>query len=337
MGRFLAIDHGGSKTALLVFDERGQVILRCSDQGIFKSGERRALKWYQRVQRLLRRLPNEVRRGDFDDVTIALNGINTQDDLERVTKEAQRHIRFGRVQVVGDSIAALRGATSVAVKDVVRVVLYAGSGLNVTLVADGYPYRSLGWRIAPRDQGGYGIGRRIWETSLDAYNGIGKPTSLLRLLQEHFRCRPFPRLVAEVGCGHVPFIPEALPSLLFRAVSQNDDVAQRMVEDLSVRWLGYVDALVRDCCREPYPKIEVYLAGGIFKDRHSVMERSLKGCAKNLPYRVDVAVAEHEPVVGCALLRLDVAHKGEIPDDVLVNLRRTLRGRRNLLRFKDRA
>ena len=80
MSRYLAIDHGGTKTEMLIFDERGEVVWRAYDRKLFEAGERRKLKWNQRVRRLCDRAFKEDGLLGFNESIISLNGINTERD-----------------------------------------------------------------------------------------------------------------------------------------------------------------------------------------------------------------------------------------------------------------
>ena len=326
MARYLAVDHGGSKTSILVFDERGNVTFYGDDRNLFNPGERRILRWHQRVKRLCEAVFKAKGWRKIDGGLISLNGINTERDRENAVRDVKESLRFARVDIVGDSVAALRGAELNVSKDSIRVVICAGSGLNVSLKSDRRSCKSLGWRISPQDQGGYGIGRGIWNASLDAHNGLGKPTALKRLLQSHYRCRSFSRLLEMVSCGQIPFAPEELSPILFKAAHQGDEVAVELVEGLAKRWVGYADLIVRECCGSKVSNVRFYLSGGIFKDKYGIMRTAVRKYAGCLPYQPVVKLACFEPVVGCALLFLERLFDKDIPCDVLTNFRWSLCG-----------
>ena len=324
MSRYLAIDHGGTKTEMFVFNERGEVMYRMDDRTLFKVGERRGLKWHQRVRRLLAsRFKREGWR-DFDNVLFSLNGIDTERDRKRVAYEAKNYLNLNEVRIVGDGMAALRGAELKESKDAARVVICAGSGLNVSLKSEKCAYQSLGYRINPCDHGGYGIGRGIWSASLDAYNGLGEPTMLMVLLQEHFRCETFPQLLESVSCGQIPFAPEEFAPLLFKAAYKGDGVATDMVDGLARRWVGYADLMLRECCDNQISKVRIFLSGGIFKDKHGVMVKAIRKLVGCISYPSEVKLSRFDPVVGCALLMLESHYSDSIPREVMMNLRRTL-------------
>ena len=324
MSRYLAIDHGGTKTEMLVFDRRGEVVCRADDRGLFKAGERRGLKWHQRVRRLLVDGFKREEWKDFDSILISLNGIDTECDHKRAAYEAKKYLNLANVRIVGDGKTAMRGAELKESKDAVRVVICAGSGLNVSLQSEKCAYQSLGCRINPNDHGGYGIGRRIWSASLDAYNGLGKPTMLMKLLQEHFRCETFPQLLESVSCGRTPFAPEEFAPLLFKAAYKGDGVAADMVDELARRWVGYADLMLRECCENQISKVRIYLSGGIFKDKHGVMVKAIWKHVGCISYPSEVTLSRFDPVVGGVLLILEDLYAGGIPREVLINLRRTL-------------
>ena len=324
MSRYLAIDHGGTKTEMLVFDERGEVVHRADDRKLFKAGERRGLKWHQRVRRLLASWFKSEGRRDFEGVLISLNGIDTECDRKRAAHEAKKYLNLANVSIVGDGVAALRGTELKEPKDAVRVVICAGSGLNVTLKTEKSAYQSLGCRINPCDHGGYGIGRGIWSVSLDAFNGLGKPTMLMMLLQKHFRCETFPQLLESVSCGQVPFAPEEFAPLLFKAAHKGDGVAVDMVDEMARRWVGYADLMLRECCKNPISKVRIYLSGGIFKDKYGVMKKVVREHAERMVCQPVVQLSRFDPVVGGALLMLESHYSDGIPRGVLANLQRTL-------------
>ncbi len=324
MSRYLAIDHGGTKTELLVFDERGEVVCRADDRKLFEAGERRKLKWNQRVRRLCDHAFKEDDLLGFDETIISLNGINTERDRRTAVRVGKEQLHLARVRVLGDSVAALRGSDLVMPDDAVCVVICAGSGLNVALKTAGLPCQSLGCRISPCDHGGYGIGRRIWSVSLDAYNEFDKPTMLKRLLQTHFHARSFSRLLELVSCGQTAFAPEEVAPILFEAAHMGDGVAVDMVDEVARRWVGYADLMLRECCKKPVSKVRLYLSGGIFKDKYGVMEAAVRKHAGRMVCQPEVQLSRFDPVVGCALLMLESHYSDSIPREVMMNLRRTL-------------
>lgn len=326
MSRYIAIDHGGTKTEMLIFDERGEVVYRADDRKLFKTGERRRLKWHQRLWRLCDQVFKEDGLLGFDETIISLNGINTERDRRIAVRDGKEQLHLARVRVVGDSVAALRGSDLTMPDHAVCVVICAGSGLNVALKMAGHPCQSLGCRISPSDHGGYGIGRRILDASLDAHNEFGKPTMLKQLLQTHFHSRSFSRLLESVSCGQTAFAPEEFAPILFKAAHLGDGVAVEIVDELARRWAGYADLMLRECCKKTVPNVRLYLSGGIFKDKYGVMETAVRKYSGQMVCQPDIQLSRFGPVVGCALLALERRYNGGIPQEVLANLQRTLRG-----------
>ena len=308
MKHYIALDHGGTATRGILFSDRGKIINISNDSSLYKAGERRQFSWLEHVSRLLCTLYKEdiCQPKDCAATILSLNGVNNPQDVKRAAKEFSTINRFGSIRIVNDSIAALRGCHPLHSSDGIEVVLCAGSGLNCAVRCNGERPRSLGWRILAEDQGGYAIGRRIWLAAMDAFNGLGEKTVLVDMLLSAYHRKSFARLIDDISTGHVRFCPEELAPLLYGAVLAGDAVASDIVKELSARWIKYVEVILREQKVQKSSPIDLYLSGGIFVDCSNVMRKGIEEAIIASQFELHSRMACFPPIVGAALLLLDI-------------------------------
>lgn len=316
MKHYVAIDHGGTATRVILCLKSGRAVSILNDHSMYGFGERGKISWREHVGRLLCRLYNDsgICRSDCENAVLSLNGVNSPQEIQQAENDFRRIAGIRHFRVVNDSVSALRGCHLRRYSDKTEVVLCGGSGLNCAMNVGGQRVQSLGWRIAAQDQGGYAIGRRIWEAAVDAFNGLGEETILVAMLLSFYHRKSFPLLLRDVFGGHLQFATTELAGLLFEAASLNDAVAREIVNDLSKRWIGYVQLVLRERGICPASPIDLYLSGGLFFDQSGVMRTGVENFARMSPFRLRVKMASYPPVVGAALLLLDGMRQEDASD-----------------------
>lgn len=319
---FLAIDHGEYKTNALVFEENGIIdYFRCDRDLYADNDSRDNYNWLERIEKLINQLETEtgIRRNNLIFTCIALNGVNSLSDIQIAYQRACKALEMRHIQIINDSFAALRSGWLYDFKNPFAACIYAGSGMNCCAHKKNGKYHSLGSRIAANDQGGYGIGRRIWNAVMDSYNGLGAKTKLTDLLLSKFNRISLASLIDDFFSGQKPFFPEKFAQLLFDAVKMNDPVACSILEDITLRWLQYLKIICEIVGADQSSDIDVFLSGGIFDCDQGLMEASLKSCSHTF-LKLEIQKARFKPVLGVALLMLEKEYNGKLPDFVGKNI-----------------
>lgn len=315
MSRLLAIDHGGTTTRAIAMAPSGHIIWRGDDRSLYHAGERRKLTWEEHVSRMMEAINEKIGGRKYDGIIAAINGMNSDQEVWSAERALRLQTGTGNIRVVNDCVAAFRGCELRRLANGVAVLLCAGSGLNCVMGTNGKDIHSLGWRIGARDQGGYAIGRRIWDAVLDDFNGMGKPTMLSKMLLEYYARDEMGVLISDVSSGRLRFEPENLTPLLLAAARDNDAVASGIITELSDRWLGYLRVMLNERLIGAATPVRLYLSGGLFMGEGNPFVKTLINMLPRMPFRMNFHIARFPPVVGAALLLLDSQY-GELREDV---------------------
>ena len=325
MDYFIAIDHGGSKTAALAIADDGRVISSYIQANQVRSIGVSETKW---IGDIFNAAVHLARSGGFDlnksaGVCLSLNGINSPADANRARNEIANALSVQDVDVVNDSVAALRGGVVSWPRKGNVAVLSAGSGMNCCLRTCVGEIRNLGWRINNNDQGGYGLGRRVWNAVVDDYNGLGEKTLLRGMLLSAFELNSTEELLNEVSSGRIMFIPERYAIVLFDAAAKGDVVAKRIIDEVAFRWVRYIEILSLDAKANANEQLRLFLSGGIFNIDNGFMAKALREHSLKRELKVSIRRAMFEPVVGAAFLFIDKMRgdKRKIVENFLASIR----------------
>ncbi len=309
MAYILSIDHGGSRTRAIVCADSGQTVYACDDLLMYYPQKPRAcFTWQEHIQRLLEKINEKVGAHKYAVAVLSTNGANTPSETRKAKNDLLNMVNASSVHVVGDCVAALRGCELPCFPNGISVVLCAGSGFNCAMSIDGHDIQTLGWRINACDQGGYAIGRRIWQAVVDDFNGLAQKTELSELLLAHYHRKSLGRLIDDISNGKLRFSPEELSPLLFAAVSFGDLIASNIVSELAERWLGYVHLMLKERSIALGSPVKVYTSGGLFMDSSGTFEKALQGISFKSSFHLECLKAKFPPVAGAALLAFGKLH-----------------------------
>ncbi|MYX13740.1 ATPase [Streptomyces sp. SID8374] len=208
------------------------------------------------------------------------------------------------VEVRNDTFAILRAG----VDEPRGVAVVCGAGINcVGMVPDGRTARfpAIG-RISGDWGGGAGLAEEALWFAARAEDGRGEPTELARALPGHFGLDSMYALIEALHRGAVPLTRRhELTPVLFATAAAGDPVAAALVERLAEEVVAMASvALTRlGLLEEEAP---VLLGGSVLAARHPQLnDRIAELLAVRAP-KAAVRVVSEPPVLGAALLGLDV-------------------------------
>lgn len=190
-----------------------------------------------------------------------------------------------------------------------RVAVVCGAGINcVGVRADGTTARfpALG-RVSGDWGGGADIGQEALWLAVRAEDGRGAPTALAQAVRSHFG---HPTVSAASVAFHLGVLPEErlheLVPLLFRLAREGDavarDVVRRQAEEVALLATVALDRL--GLLDRP---VDVVLGGGVLAAGEELLLAQVRQrCLARAPRSRQLVVRE-PPVLGAALLGLDVA------------------------------
>ncbi|TML01206.1 MAG: ATPase [Actinobacteria bacterium] len=307
----LAVDGGGSKVDAALLDRAGHVLgaARVSRSGkdlrAWQDGEGRTLDGLDAAVASLRARagldPDERALADLG--VYCLAGADFPADDRRITSLLKPR-GWARENVVrNDGFAVLRAGTDRGW----GVGVVCGHGVNcVGIAPDGRPFRfpALG-TISGDWGGGSDIGPAGLWYAVRAHDGRGEPTSLARLVPEHFGLKHPGQVVEAIHFGRIrEDRVEELTPLVFRAAIDGDAVARSIVDRQADEIVAMAGAAMRRL-RITGLDVDVVLGGGIFRNRdRGFFERMEQGLRAEAPGARIIRLAA-PPVVGSALLGLD--------------------------------
>lgn len=303
----LGVDGGGSKTVCILLDADRRELARGeggpSDHYTVGYAEARAALRTAIVTTLeMSCLAAE----SVSAICLGMAGVDRPGDEQIIRQMVHEIISVPRVRVVNDAVVALVGG----VGRPYGVAIISGTGsIAYGINARGQIRRAGGWGYLLGDEGsGYDIGRRALQAALRAYDGRGQLTRLLPMLLAHLNLARIEDLMALVHLqGFERHQIAALVPLVEQAAREGDQVARDILcgaaEELALAARAVIQGL------EMQDEVfDVVLVGGVFKTGVSLLEEVRARVLDAAP-RANVILPRHEPVVGAALLALDLARE----------------------------
>ncbi|MYR93345.1 MULTISPECIES: N-acetylglucosamine kinase [unclassified Streptomyces] len=309
----VAVDAGNSKTDVALIGDDGTVLATARGGGFQPPlvGVDSAIDVLGSVlERAVAALPDRMGAeppsapGSFGHISACLANADLPVEEAELARALEARGWGTSVQVRNDTFAILRAG----VDEPRGVAVVCGAGINcVGMVPDGRTARfpAIG-RISGDWGGGAGLAEEALWFAARAEDGRGEPTELARALPGHFGLDSMYALIEALHRGAVPLTRRhELTPVLFATAAAGDPVAAALVERLAEEVVAMASvALTRlGLLEEEAP---VLLGGSVLAARHPQLnDRIAELLAVRAPKAV-VRVVSEPPVLGAALLGLDV-------------------------------
>jgi N-acetylglucosamine kinase-like BadF-type ATPase len=206
--------------------------------------------------------------------------------------------------VLNDTFAALRAGTARSS----GIVVLCGTGINC-LGVDGsgrlVRFHALGWPSGDVG-GGFALGREALVAAVRARDGRGPRTLLEQLVPAHFGLRRPGDITAAIRSGRLTASRVLeLPPVVFAAASDGDGVARGLLDRLADEVTATALAAVRRL-RLVRSDVDVVLAGGLIRSGDPAFLGRIRSGVTAVASRARVSVLADPPVLGAALLGLDL-------------------------------
>jgi len=318
MRYFLGVDQGGGKTLAAVCAEDGTIA------GAAKGGP--SIFYLDDPENISGQIARRLAENILADAGLSwdclsaacggLTGIDWPQELSihkmRFRDALNRDAPNMETIVTNDSIIALRAGSSAPA----RLVVCAGTGLNIAIhTPEGEEY-TYGYFIPDRLQGGRALGRAVIEAVMEAETGTDGPTKLTDLLLAASGCASARDFLAGTTTRKFTFPPQSLVPGLLNAFAEGDRAAVFIIGKFTAGLAGYIEnALNRFFAHNGCT--ELVYSGGVFKGNGRIITEALtKTLSRTFP-RLRFVNARLEPVCGALLILLERHYKGIIPDSVL--------------------
>lgn len=298
--RYLGIDGGGTKTALLLCDREGNEIRRhyaaaCNPMDI----------GFDTAFGILRNAIGEVCRGIPLSTVSMFAGIagGGSADAKRRLSEFFGEFGFSAYDNDGDNRSILEAG--LGGRDGISVIL--GTGILAQAKYGGSLARVGGWGYLVDGGGsGYNLGRDALEAYYAAHDGSGNPTCLTALIEEKTACTP-EALVGRIYAGGKAFVASFAP-LVTEACRSGDDIADAILDRNAACAARLIMA-----CETYFPdeteRIPVVLCGGLTADAAYVARITKK---LETHQRLAVECMRCEPVLGAVMAAKKLTDTEEI-------------------------
>ena len=304
-GVLLAVDGGNSKTDVVVLARDGTVI--GAHRGPTVSHQQVSI---EEAGRRLRAQVDALRGPGqaIEASVLCLAGLDFPAD-ERALARAHGNSGFGRVVLENDTVAGLCAGSPSGW----GVGIVVGAGINAVGVAsDGRRARFAGLGPLSGDRGGGGgLGLAALGAAVRAGDGRGGRTSLEALVPAHFGVRR--PIDVTLAMYHGRLAEDRLAELApvaVRAARDGDAVALGLLGDLADECASFATASIR---RLGMTRLEVpvVLSGGVARGAGELLAAPVEDRVRAVAPAAAVSVLHAPPVLGAALLALDLVVPGD--------------------------
>ncbi|HEY3144454.1 MAG TPA: BadF/BadG/BcrA/BcrD ATPase family protein [Acidimicrobiales bacterium] len=300
----LALDGGGSKIDAALVTVTGQVLGAARWRGARSDGLRSDLG--QAVDAVCADAGVDPRVVPVADLGVyCLAGADLPPDYRRLERMLTKQGWSSTTDLRNDTFAVLRTGTERAW----GVAVVCGTGMNCAAVSpEGRVFRfpAVGY-LSGDWGGGHDIGLAALWHAVRAEDGRGERSALARLVPAHFGLGRPRRLTTELHFGRLAESRlDELAPVVFGAAADGDAVAGSIVERQADEIVTMAGTALRRLGLADVDGVEVVLGGGVFLNDHAAFfDRISQGILGIAPGARMVVVTD-PPVVGAALLGLDI-------------------------------
>jgi len=306
------VDGGASKVDVVLLDASGALVgaARLAASGHFGLGRDGQLESVERAIRAAGEGVIEAGAGPLADLGVyCLAGADLPVDDRRIAAEIEGRGWTRKTVVRNDTFAVLRAGTERGW----GVAVVCGTGLNCAGIApDGRTVRfpSFGELSGDRAHGGGWLGRAALGAAIRARDGRGPRTALERLVPEHFQMSSPAQLMEAIYLEKVDYgRAHELSPVVFAAARGGDAVARGLLDEMADEIVTTAVAAIRRL-RVTSKDVDVVLGGGVFRSHdRRFMSRIEAGLQRSAP-RSRMQTLTAPPVLGAALMGLDLAGAG---------------------------
>ena len=279
--RYIGIDAGGTKTELLLSDEKGKQLRRALLPGV--NAARMPVE--QAAEALARGVAHLG--GAADCLYAGIAGAGTPELARALRQEMEKRLpEVKRMEVASDAFNAMNG--EIGLEN--GLALIAGTGSSAFLrTEDGV--LQIGGRGPLIDDGGsgYSVGRAVLNAAYRAMDGRGPQTTLVHAAEKRLGV-PLREAIPRIYAGGVAEIAGFGP-LAAECAQAGDAVAREIAEDCARELALHVTAAL---ARVPAGRLICVCSGGVFRSAY-LRELFLKRIPEK---RVQARFPEKPPVCG---------------------------------------
>src|SRR6056297_572078 len=306
---FLGADIGGTKTAVVISNEHGEVLT--VQKGIGSNYQSCGKdKSFTVLNELVERACNqaEIKTSDLDYGYFGVAGADLDYDFA-VIEMILKQLQIKNFSFENDGFIALRSGTE------------QGTGILVTCgtgsISYGYNKKDIMRKGGFSDffgerLGGYFVAGMVASAIIRGEDGRGPKTILHNLLKKNYSVTIQEMMKTEYPDQKYtgPDVHIALISTLYRAAHQFDMAALEILFRISKEVKTIVNAFLKDMTFEK--PINLVLEGSVFKNADPILHSMIKTAVGE---DFKLVLPDHDPVIGAVLFAMEQAGQ-QITDDI---------------------
>ncbi len=298
----LVIDQGVSKTFVLVVSESGEILGKGRSEGAchFTMGLKKA------GDAIMAAAGDALGQAgltvdDISRVSAGLAGANWPDEIIMLQNEMKKLFQVEHASVWNDCVIALRAGTDADN----AIVLCSGSGMNCAVFLGGQPHAVYNNYVELMDQGGEGLGSRVLNAVFHSHMHVIEPTSLTKRVMDYFENKDMDSLLLAFQRHQLKKPLKDLSVILFEEAEHNDPASLEIIYSYSKSISKYVISAIKKYDIDPEDCV-VTVSGGVFKAKNPLLFEALCTHIHRTYSNLKVEQARYEPVIGAALMELDM-------------------------------
>ena len=298
---FLGADIGGTKTAVVITTETGEIITAQKGFGSnYQSCGKE--KSFSILNELVEKAccKAKIQRKDIDYAYFGVAGAALDYDFA-IIKTILDQLQIEHYDFQNDGLIALRSGT----KKGTGILVTCGTGS----ISYGYNKREIirkgGFSSFFGEKlGGYYVAGMVASAIIRGEDGRGPRTIMHDLLKKHYSVTIQEMMKTEYPDQHYsgPDVHIALISTLYRAAHQYDMAALSILYDISKEVQTIVNAFRRDMTFET--PINLVLEGSVFKNADPILHTMIKTAVGE---DFDLVLPDHDPVIGAVFFAMEKA------------------------------
>jgi N-acetylglucosamine kinase-like BadF-type ATPase len=305
-GLLIAVDGGNSKTDLVLVSTAGELLARvrgpsCSPHRIGTAA------CVELIGELIcaARADARVDSARAAAAVVLVAGADLESEEEELRAFAAERDWADALEVGNDTLAVLRAGSEACV----GVAVTCGAGINALgRGPDGRRARFPALGPTTGDWGGGAdLGLAALGKAVRADDGRGRPTALARLVPDYFSLQSGEQVALALHRHELdPARLAELAPLVLAAADAGDAAALELRDRLAAEIVAFVRAASARVLAG-LERYDVILGGSVLENAHSLGELVIAHLEEELPAAV-ARVSTFAPVIGSALLGLDVLH-----------------------------
>lgn len=256
--RIIGADGGGTRTTVIVCDEKGRILERKRGDGINYNAI-----GFDAARENLRAAVDSAAPDGYDLMSVAFSALDNAATREETEQFAGEVFDAEKLLLDSDAFVSLVGASL----DAPGIMLISGTGsMGTAIDSCGTRYSAGGWGYLLGDEGsGYDIGNQVIRAAIHGVENR-RPTMLTSLITEYFKVRDIRGIIPIVyGENFAPRDIAAVGRFADIAAAEGDEVAAGIIRSAAFS-MADIALYLRDLVGEVLP---VYAYGGVFQ--HSVL------------------------------------------------------------------